>query len=129
MKRQRVFGAFLIIAASYSAQAEGLYIGPSAGLMDADFDGFDDATNAGVLIGYDIFTKEIFSVSLEGELTTTVSDGDVNYSAGSGDWDIDTQAAYLAARLGERLYMKVRYGVSLLDDPEISTEISERDTP
>lgn len=121
MRRQQISGAFLLIAASCCVQAEGLYIGASAGLMDADFDGFDDATNAGVLIGYDIFTKEIFSVSLEGELTTTVSDGDVDYGAATGDWDIDTQAAYLAARLGDRFYMKVRYGVARAD---ISVDIS-----
>ncbi len=121
MKRQQIFGAFLLIAVSCCVQAEGLYIGPSVGLMDIDLDGFDDATNTGVLLGYDIFTHDIFSVSLEGELTTTISDGDVDFGAESGDWDIDTRAGYLAARLGDTVYMKVRYGVSHSD---ISVDIS-----
>lgn len=121
VKRQQMLGVLLLMAASCSVQAEGFYIGASAGLMDADFNGFDDATNAGVLIGYDVFTMKIFSVSLEGELTTTVSDGDVDFGAVTGDWDIDTQAAYLAARLGDKFYMKVRYGVARSD---ISVNIS-----
>lgn len=97
--------------ASLNAQAEGWYLGASAGLMDNDVSGFDDATNAGLLVGVDVYTREIFSLSLEAEATTTVSDGDVDIGAFSGDWDIDTQAAYVAARLGERFYVKVRYGV------------------
>jgi len=28
-----------------------------------------------------------------------------------GDWDIDTQAAHIAVRMGKRAYLKVRYGV------------------
>ena len=114
MKRQ-LLGAFLLAAAGCAAQAGGLYMGASAGVMDADIGGFDDATNAGVLLGYDVYTKEIFSISLEGELTTTVSDGDVEFGGLKGDWDIDTQAAYVAARLGDTFYIKVRYGVARSD--------------
>lgn len=94
-----------------SAKAAGFYLGASTGIMDANIGGFDDAVNAGVLAGYDVYTKEIFAVSLEAEFTTTVSDGDVEFHGSRGDWDIDTQAAYIAARLGQRAYLKVRYGV------------------
>lgn len=115
MKRQQLLSVLLLTAASYAAQAEGWYVGASAGVMDADVGGFDEATNAGVLLGYDVFTRDIFSVSLEGELTTTVSDGDVKFGNTNGDWDIDTQAAYVAARLGDTFYIKVRYGVARAD--------------
>jgi len=94
-----------------AAQAAGGYLGASVGIMDNNVSGFDDATNAGVLAGYDVYTQDIFTVSLEAELTTTVADGDVNINGLKGDWDVDTQAAYVVARLGERFYMKVRYGV------------------
>lgn len=115
VKTQQLLGTFLIVAASCAVQAEGFYVGASAGVMDADIGGFDDATNAGVLLGYDVYTREIFSISLEGELTTTVSDGDVDFGAVTGDWDIDTQAAYVAARLGEPFYIKVRFGAARSD--------------
>ena len=78
MKSRQLPGVFLLTAAGCAVQADGFYMGASAGIMDADVGGFDEATNAGVLVGYDVYTKEIFSVSLEGELTTTVSDGDVS---------------------------------------------------
>jgi hypothetical protein len=115
VKRQQLLGAFLLTAAGCAVQAGGLYAGASVGVMDADIGGFDDATNAGVLLGYDVYTREVFSVSLEGELTTTVSDGDVKFGGMKGNWDIDTQAAYVAARLGDTFYIKVRYGVARSD--------------
>lgn len=101
----------LLTVCSAPVQAGRFYLGASAGIMDANVNGFDEAVNAGVLAGYDVYTREIFAVSLETEFTTTVSDGDVNNRGNKGDWDIDTQAAYIAARLGERAYLKVRYGV------------------
>jgi hypothetical protein len=105
-------GAVLgFLLAATSVHAEGWYLGGGAGLMAADVSGFDDATNAGALLGYDVYTRDIFAVSLEGEVTTTASDGDVSGYGAQGHWNIDTQAAYVAARLGERFFMKVRYGV------------------
>jgi len=89
----------------------GLYLGPTVGIMNADVGGFDDATNAGILLGYDFFNLELLHISAETEFTTTVSDGDVKISGQKGDWDIDTRGAYLAARLGETFYLKVRFGV------------------
>jgi len=79
--------------------------------VDANVSGFDDATSAGVLAGYDVYSKDVIAVSLEAEFTTTVSDGDVKIQGFRGDWDIDTQAAYLAVRGGDRAYIKVRIGV------------------
>ena len=100
----------LICFYSIACQAEGWYLGASAGVMDADINGFDGATNAGFLAGYDVFSKEIFAASIEAELTTTVADGDVKNSSINGDWDIDTRAVYVVSRLGDRFYGKVRYG-------------------
>lgn len=101
----------ILAACSASVDAGGFYLGASTGIMDADISGFDEAVNAGVLAGYDIYTREIVAVSLEAELTTTISDGDVEIQGNKGDWDLDTRAAYIAIRIGQRAYMKVRYGV------------------
>jgi hypothetical protein len=110
MTLKSVFAGTLICFYSIGCQAEGWYLGASAGVMDADIGGFDDAINAGVLAGYDVFSKEIFAASIEAEFTTTVSDGDVKNSGINGDWDIDTRAVYVVSRLGDRFYGKVRYG-------------------
>jgi len=99
----------------FAAHAGGGYLGATLGAMDADRGGFDAATNAGVLAGLDLFTRDIFSVSAEGELTTTVADGDVSAGQASGSWDIDTRALYLAFRLEQRFYLKVRFGAAWTD--------------
>ena len=67
------------------------------------------------MLGYEFFSKEAFYLSAEAEATTTVADGDVKASARKGDWDIDSQALYVAARVGNTFYIKVRYGVSWSD--------------
>ena len=105
----------LLAVSSASVNAGGFYLGASTGIMDASVGGFDDAVNAGVLAGYDVYTRDIFAVSLEAEVTTTVSDGDVKILGNRGDWDLDTQAAYIAVRGGKRAYLKVRVGVARND--------------
>lgn len=101
----------MLAVCSASVDAGGFYLGASTGAMNADIGGFDPAVNAGVLAGYDVYTKEIIAVSLETEFTTTVSDGDIKIMGTKGAWDINTQAAHVAVRMGKRAYMKVRYGV------------------
>lgn len=99
----------------FAAHAAGGYLGATLGAMDADRGGFDPATNAGVLAGLDLVTLDIFSVSVEAELTATVADGDVSAGQASGSWDIDTRALYCAFRLEQRFYLKVRFGAAWTD--------------
>jgi hypothetical protein len=128
MKTAGTGAALVLSLAASAAQAEGWYLGASAGLMDSNISGFDDATNVGALLGYDLYTHDILALSLEGEITTTVSKGDVSINRVDGNWDIDTQAAYIAARLGESLYMKVRYGV-LREDASVKIDgVSQSDS-
>ncbi len=115
MQCKRRMVATLLYGCTSMVQAGGGYLGASLGIMDAGRGNFDEATNAGVLAGYHVYTKEIFTVALEGELTTTIADGDLKASGGTGSWDIDTRAVYAAFRLGERLYMKVRFGFAWTD--------------
>jgi hypothetical protein len=110
--------------------AGNFYLGGTVGLMDSDRSRFDDATNAGVLAGWEFFSKDVFHVLAETEITTTVSDGDLEHRGQKGDWDLDTRALYLGSRIGDRAYIKVRFGYSWTD---ISTDFagqsrSESDT-
>lgn len=100
----------LLLMCSAPVNANGFYLGASAGIVDVNVSGFDNATNAGILAGYDVYATDMFAASLEAELTTTVSDGDVRIQGYKGDWDVDTQAAYIALRGGDRAYLKVRVG-------------------
>ena len=128
MKTARMVASVILSLTEGIAQAGGWYLGASAGLMDNNVSGYDDATNVGALLGYDVYTRDIVAVSLEGEITTTASEGDVSTNGLDGDWNIDTQAAYVAARLGDRVYMKVRYGV-LREDASVKIGgVSQSDT-
>jgi hypothetical protein len=127
MNNNKVALVLLMSLAATSARAGGLYLGASLGVMDNDVRGFDDATNAGFLVGYDVVSFDIVALSVEGELTTTISEGDVNINGVKGDWDIDTQAAYVAARVGDTVYAKVRYGV-LREDVSVSAGFSQSES-
>jgi hypothetical protein len=94
-----------------SAMAEGFYAGAKLGWMDPDFSGFDEATNIGVVLGYTFSVPDVgVSWAVEGELTTTVFEGDIQVFGSSGNWDIDTQAIYGVLRIGGDLYGKLRLG-------------------
>lgn len=100
----------LLLGAGGTAGAGEFYVGARVGIMDVESSGFDAATNAGILLGYEFPSGIPLRWGLEAEFTTTLADGDFRLGGVSGDWDIDTQALYLVARAGERLYGKVRAG-------------------
>jgi len=86
-------------------------IGLKAGVMQNDTDGFGDATNAGVVVGYR-FSRAIGGIggssSIEAEFTTTVDDGD--FSNGSGTWDVDTYALFFTYATPGTVYFKGKLG-------------------
>jgi len=90
-----------------AALADGWYIGAKAGYMATDANGFDDATNAGVVLGRDIIGLVVGDVSLEGEYTTTIDDG----KAGLNDWEIDTLGGYAVFRSAGPAYLKAKGGI------------------
>jgi len=103
-----------------TAVAEGFYVGAKAGWMDADVNGLDEAVNVGAVVGYTFANiSEGVSWGIEGEATTTTSDGDVDIAGFNGDWDIDTQAIYGVLRLGNAFYGKLRLGY-LWEDVSVS---------
>ena len=110
-----LLAGFSVAWASVARAAGGLYLGATVGIMDANIGGLDEATNAGVLLGYEFLTRDIVYLSAEAEITTTIADGDVQLADQEGDWDIDTRAVYLSVRLGDTLYAKVRYGLAWVD--------------
>jgi len=101
----------VLFAGCCTANAEGLYIGAKVGIMDVDDSAFDEATNGGVLIGYEFERQGSISWGVEAEFTTSLSDGDFEVFGVSGDWDIDTQALYGVAKFGDQFYGKLKAGV------------------
>jgi hypothetical protein len=89
-----------------------LYISGKVGFLDADLGGFDNAINIGVMVGYDLYQFPVGTVSVEGEFTTTLADGDID---GGGEWDADTLAAYGVYRSLGEFYFKGKAGVHRQD--------------
>lgn len=101
------FVALLSVSVSTHAAENQLYFGGKAGLMDADAAGHKDPLNIGAVIGFTFDENPNGSISLEGELTTTIKDGDLQ---GGGDWDIGTIGVYAAYRTAGDAYLKAKAG-------------------
>lgn len=101
------FAGCLAFSAAASAQDAPFYLGVKVGSMDADFSGFDRAVNVGLNIGYELLRDTRGALAIEGEYTTTASDGDIS---GGGEWDADTLAVYAAYRTAGDLYVKGKAG-------------------
>ncbi len=97
-------------------------VGIKAGIVQSDTDGFGDATNAGVVVGYR-FSRPIGGIggssSIEFEATTTVDDGD--FSNGAGEWDVDTYALFFTYSTPGTVYFKGKLGGMTTD---VSSSVS-----
>lgn len=93
------------------ALAEG-YFGAKVTQVDVDTPLYENAYNAGVIIGAEFGTLGANNiVSLEGEFTTTVIKGDVSIF----EWDMQTLGIYAALRTGKDAYLKAKAGIASWD--------------
>lgn len=97
--------ALAALAWSGAASADG-YFGVTAGLMDVDVSG-DSPFNAGIRGGF----QSPAGWGVEGEATTSLSDGEFDTGFGSIDYSLDTVAAYGTYRTQGDTYFKARAGV------------------
>jgi hypothetical protein len=101
----------------FGQDASGKWIvGLKAGVMQNGTDGFGDATNAGVVLGYrfDRAIGEIgASSSIELEFTTSVDDGDLSNVVGT--WEVDTYALFFTYATPGTVYFKGKLGVMATD--------------
>jgi outer membrane immunogenic protein len=112
MKTMILVGLLGLVAAA-PVSAGGLFFGAKTGPMIVDNSSVkSDPTNVGVLVGYELGVV-LGDLSVEGELTTSTSDGEVK---GSGaKFDVDTMAAYLAFRTAGPFYLKAKGGFMQVD--------------
>jgi len=107
----------LLVAASLAGgvQAEKRwYAGVLVGQADLEGHGFDAVTQAGALFGWHLYQGPGGNLAVEGEFTTTISQGDLNIDIDLGsprpEWELDTLGVYAAYRSGGLFYVKARAG-------------------
>jgi Outer membrane protein beta-barrel domain len=91
-----------------AAEESALYGGLALGKLSADFSRFEDTSNIGAILGYDLYRDPNGSLALEAEFTTTLTDGDIR---GGGGWDARTVGAYGAYRTAGKVFLKVKAGI------------------
>lgn len=96
-----------------------LYYGAKVGLMMPDIPGWGDAVNIGGVVGAPVTHLAQGSISVEGELTTSVIKGDANYFGFTGHWGITTLAGYGVFRTDGPMYFKAKAGY-LFEDVNVS---------
>jgi hypothetical protein len=112
LKTIYLIGLLGLVAAA-PVSAGGLFFGAKTGPMIIDSSAVKtDPTNVGVLIGYELGVV-VGDLSVEGELTTSTSDGKLKPNGTK--FDVDTIAAYLAFRTAGPLYLKAKGGFMQVD--------------
>lgn len=94
---------------SNAVLAEG-YWGTKVATIDIDSNSYTGNTiNIGLFVGAEFAQTGSNIVSLEGELTTSLIDGDT--STGGIDYSVQTMALYAAMRTGKETYLKIKAGI------------------
>ncbi len=120
MKKALVAAALLGLAVGNVAHAaqNQPYFGIKGGFMSLDGVGADDAINIGGVVGMKIQDLSpssglTGSISVEGELTLTVVEGDIGFFGFNGEWDVMTLAGYGVYRSAapSNVYFKGKAGL------------------
>lgn len=111
--KKAVFQGLLLLIVTGPVAAGDLYFGAKTGKAVVDDSSVSkDATNTGVLIGYELGVV-LGDLAVEGEYTTTTGDGEIT---GGAKLSFDTMAAYLAFRTAGPIYFKARGGFLQFDN-------------
>lgn len=124
MKKQWLkLGVLLTAAYAGSAAADELSLGVKAGMIEYDLVGTnsDPAFNGGAMVRYDFLDLDAATVSVEGELLTSVIDGEI----GNLDASFDSLGAFASVRSRGEVYVVGRAGIAnseiaQLDDTEVA---------
>ena len=126
MKRLLIVPLLLIVVCFQpQAHAESdLYYGGKLGFMMFDLEGYDDPLNAGALVGYTVWR----GISVEGEMTTSLSDGKVDVLGTGFDVAVQTFGMFAAYRSGEETYFKAKFGYVNEDIETNGVGVDDTDT-
>jgi outer membrane immunogenic protein len=108
--------AICVSVGASAAPSNPFYIGGKWALLDSDVAGLDDSSNLALVVGYDFMSTPNGAFGVEGEISTSISEGDID---GGGEWEADTWALYGTYRTEGPFYAKARLGY-LHEDIKVS---------
>ena len=101
-----IITTMLSLASMSSYAAGNLFLGPKVYSVSLDNPNYDNAINAGVLVGAKFTASSTHSFALEAEMSQTMAKGDV----GTQEWELNTFGIFGAFRAGGNLYFKGKLG-------------------
>lgn len=112
MKTKIWMAATLLAASLYTTAASAeIVIGAKAGTVDFDTEGSDPALNGSIQLAFDIFDIGIADIALEGEYSTSLTEGEIDLGIlGAQDVSFESTALYLALRTAGPVYVIARAG-------------------
>lgn len=110
-KHWLALGILLSGAYASSAAAGELLLGAKAGLVDYDLPSSDPGINGSFMLGYEFLNLGVADIAVEGELSTSLVDGEVDTPFGSSDLEFESLGAYLSARTAGPIYAIGRVGI------------------
>jgi hypothetical protein len=111
MKSKLWTTATVLAACLYtSAAAAEVVIGVKGGTAEFDVAGADPALNGSIQLAFDILDIGIADIALEGEYSTSLTDGEINTFLGPVDVSLETTGLYAALRTVGPIYAIARAG-------------------
>ncbi len=112
MKTKFWMAATALAACLYATAASAeMVIGVKAGTADFDVEGSDPALNASLQLAFDIFDIGIADIAVEGEYSTTLSNGEIEMGLlGVQELSFQSTGLYLSLRTAGPVYVIARAG-------------------
>lgn len=126
MNKKRWLTIPVLLGAVYASSASAeLLIGAKAGLLDYDVSGSDPGVNGSVQLGYEVLDLVAADIAIEGELSTSLVDGE---TPGGADVSFESKAIYASLRTAGPVYFIGRVGfadaeIEDTSDSDVSTGI------
>lgn len=111
MKTKLWITATMLAASLYAATASAeMVIGVKGGAVDYDVEGSDPGVNGSIQLAFDIFDIGIADIALEGEYSTSLTDGEIDLGPATVDTSLESTALYASLRTAGPIYVIARVG-------------------
>lgn len=111
MKTKLWMTATVLAASLYAATASAeIVIGVKGGAVDYDVEGSDPGVNGSIQLAFDILDIGIADIALEGEYSTSLTDGEIDLGLATVDTSLESTALYASLRTAGPIYVIARVG-------------------